>query len=401
VIRRASLVLVLGLIGARALNAQLPEIRGYYLNVPTWSDSAAFAVGGLGDLNRFRLMTKPTYGDFTFQVAYEQLFSWTQNAGGDPGVLFVSVVPGGGEWLDLQWTIENTDHINWAHRFDRLNIQYAPGRLFEFALGRQAISWATTLLFTPADPFVPFDPSDPFREYRAGVDAFRAQMFPSPLSDIDFVVRPTKTRMLGDSVVENLTAALRGRTVWKSWEVSAWAGVLYDEPTAAIGAAGAIGPTAVRTEVELTRDSDTDDLVLRGTLGFDRLVNAWGKDLFLLLEYQHDDFGASGPSEYLTVLQSDAFARGQLQVLGRDEIAAQASYALHPLWGASFLVLWNLNDPSVLVSPAASYSLASDASLSGGIFMGLGDSTGTQEVPIPSEYGIVPVFVYLSVSLFF
>ena len=46
-----------------------------------------------------------------------------------------------------------------------------------------------------------------------------------------------------------------------------------------------------------------------------------------------------------------AFQRGELQVLGRDEILSQAQYQLHPLWSLSFLWFLNLNDPSSLLSP--------------------------------------------------
>ena len=47
----------------------------------------------------------------------------------------------------------------------------------DLIVGRQPVSWATTLFLTPADPFSPFDPADPFREYRGGVDAARLRVY--------------------------------------------------------------------------------------------------------------------------------------------------------------------------------------------------------------------------------
>lgn len=394
--RRTTVLACLALLGgASVARAQLPEIRGYYLNVPTWSDSTSFNVGGFGDLNRLRLMTGPRYAAFGLQVAYEQLLNITQRAGGDlSGIFGDAVVPGGGEWLPLEWTLERSDHLSWRHRFDRLNLSWSPGRAAQLVAGRQAISWATTLFLTPADPFVPFDPSDPFREYRAGIDAVRMQLFPGPLSDIDLVVRAAEYR-----THTTLTALARGRTVWRSWELSGWFGVLHDEAALAVGAVGALGTVAVRGEAEL-RDADRE-LVFRGALGIDGRIDVLGKDLYYVFEYQRDGFGASHPAELVDVVVSDAFIRGELQVLGRDELVAQGSYQIHPLWTLDVLALTNLDDPSLLLTPAASYSLSDEAVARSGLFLGFGDDTATLERPIPSEYGLVPAFVYLSATIFF
>ncbi|NIN71695.1 MAG: hypothetical protein GTO46_07140 [Gemmatimonadetes bacterium] len=393
--RRATLALLLTLLGAADSHAQkLPEVRGYYLNVPLWSDSTQFAIGGFGDLQRLRLMTEPALGPLDLDVAYEHLLSYSQRAVSAPvGSIIGGLTPGGGEWLDLQWTIEESDHWLWRHRFDRISLRYA-GDAFEATVGRQTISWATTLFLTPADPFMPFDPADPFREYRGGVDAIRFQAFPSALSDIDLVLRMSET-----GVGETLTALARGRTVWRGWELSAWAGALHESAAAAAGAAGSIGPIALRAELSV-RD-EADDLVFRGTIGADTRVAAFDRDLYLVLEYQHDDFGAAGSAELLGVVFSDPLARGEMQVLGRDEVAAQAAFQAHPLLGTTLLVLCNLNDPSALIFPGASYSLSNEVTLQAGIYLGIGDGTPESLFEIPSEYGIVPTTVYLSLTAFF
>ena len=135
-------------------------------------------------------MSKPAFSDFSFGIAYEQLLTVRQ-LGLLDGIL-TNAVPRGGEWLDLQWTIKENRHFLWRHRFDRLNFGWTPTDATEITVGRQAMSWATTLFLTPGDPFIPFDPADPFREFRAGVDALRLRIYPGPLSELDFVARPTK-----------------------------------------------------------------------------------------------------------------------------------------------------------------------------------------------------------------
>jgi hypothetical protein len=340
-------------------------------------------------------MLNPAAGSTALEIAYEQLVTYSERAGsGLAGSIVEGLTPGGGEWLDLQWTLRRSRHWLWRHRFDRLNLKYAAGDLLDVTLGRQTISWATTLFLTPADPFAPFDPADPFREYRAGVDALRLQAFTGTLTDIDLALRLSDT-----AAGTTVTALGRGRSVWKGWELSAWAGVLHDEPAAAVGAAGSVGQAALRGEASL-REED-GDLAIRGTLGVDTRVTAFDRDLYLVFEYQHDDFGASGAEALVGVVQSGPFARGELQVLGRDEIAGQAAYRVHPLLDIGLMTLWNLNDGSALIIPNAAYSASNEVTLQAGAFLGFGDDTTDGPLGLPSEYGIVPAIAYVSVSAFF
>jgi hypothetical protein len=325
-------------------------------------------------------------------VAYEQAVTFRQNRRDNDQV---GLVPGGGEWLDLQWTIADEDHVLWRHRFDRLNLSWRPSERVELVAGRQTVSWATTLFLTPADPFTPFDPADPFRVFRAGVDAIRARIYPNALSEIDFVVRPTKN----DHVGEELTVLGRGLTTLGGWEVSGWAGSLYGEASGAFAAAGSLGAFAVRGEGVLRRLDERT--VFRGSLGVDRYLSVGDKDMFLVFEYQHDGLAAGSAEEYPRLFRTDPFVRGELQVLGRDETAFQVSYQIHPLWGIATLALWNLNDKSVLLTPSFSYSLSNEASVAGGVFFGFGEAEPTQARPLPSEYGLAGTTGYASVSVYF
>ena len=139
----------------------------------------------------------------------------------------------------------------------------------------------------------------------------------------------------------------------------------------------------------------------RGSLGLDRILQVGGRDLFVVLEYQRDGLAAAGPSAYLDILQSPEFQRGELQVLGRDEAVLQASYQFHPLWSVGGLWLWNLNDRSALLAPSVAYSAGNEVSISGGIYIGLGESAITLERPLPSEFGLAGTTGFASLSWFF
>ena len=367
-------------------------MSGYVQSVPFASGSTTFSESNVSSFNRFRLTAEPAFKNLTASVAFEHIATFRQRS--TPIGFGVGVVPSGGEWFDLQQTITEEQHVRWEHRFDRLRVGWSPTDAVELSGGRQAVSWGTTLFLTPADPFSPFSPADPFREFRAGVDAARVRINPTPLSEVDLVVRPTKT-----GAGEEMTALGRGLMTVKNWELSGWGGTLYGDPVGSAAAAGAVGALAVRGEAVVRNVAGR--VAFRGAIGIDRLLRVNGRDLFVLGEYQHDGLGAASVEEYLGVLLSEPFTRGELQVLGRDETVVQVSYQLHPLWGVAGLWLWNLNDRSILLSPSMSYSASEEANVTAGLFFGLGDDKITPDRQLPSEYGLAGATAYLSMSWFF
>jgi hypothetical protein len=381
--------------GGATLHAQSSWLSGYIQTAPLFSGETELAPSNVSDFNRFRLSIDPDLGPFSVEVAYEHAVSFRQRDV-TPG-FGLGGVQGGAEWWKLQGTITSSDqeHVVWVHRFDRLNVGVSPADAVDLRVGRQTISWGTTAFLSPADPFVPFIPADPFRLYRAGVDAVRVRMYPGPLSEIDLVVRPTDT-----DVGEEVTALGRGLTTVQNWELSGWGGTLYGDIAGAFGAAGGFGAWAVRTEAVIREIDGT--IIGRGTIGIDRaFFFANGRTLAVGWEYQRDGLGAASPSDYLGILRSPEFRRGEFQVIGRDETVFNGSYQLSPLWTAGSFVLWNLNDDSVLVAPSVAYNAGDNTSVTSGLFFGFGDTEITAARPLPSEYGLAGFTGYVSLSWFF
>ena len=101
------------------------------------------------------------------------------------------------------------------------------------------------------------------------------------------------------------------------------------------------------------------------------------------------------------MLGSEPYRRGEMQALGRDELAAQASWQAHPLVALTWLTLWNLRDGSALHSPAVAISATAWLDVRGGAYLATGDDALSPLAAPGSEYGLVPPVGYVSVAAFF
>jgi hypothetical protein len=371
--------------------AQFGPVDGYYLHAAAASESSLFSASGVIDVQRLRLMTRPTWGAARFDIAWETTLSLRSDELA-LGRGFEGTEPAA-PWLDLQGHLVDRRRVEWTHGLDRMNVALQAGPRTRLTVGRQPISWATTLYFTPADPFVPFDPTDPFREYRAGVDALRGVLFTGPFSELDAVIRPAPAPSGG----ETWTALLRGQRLVAGWDVSAWGGLLHDEAAGAVAAAGSLGEWGLRGEGSL-RSTD-DGTVLRAALGVDRLFDLMDRDLRAVLEFQRDGFGAARATDLLDTALSAPAARGELSVLGRDALMTNVGWRVTPLIEVSLLSLVSLQDGSSLLSPGLNWSLADEVSLRLGAFAGIGPAAG--EAQLRSEHGATPLIGFGALSVFF
>ena len=380
----------------RPTAAQQPGLSGYYLNVATHVGESVLGPAGASDVQRLRLMWNASPGPVRLDAAYEQTLTLRQ-AGAPGAQLFTAAgTVSGGDWLSLDGELHSGKHAEWQHRLDRLSARVDLGQNADLTVGRQPMSWATTLVLTPADPFSPFDPADPFREYRIGVDAARLRYYRGAFTQFEVVARPAR---VGER--ETLTLLGRASTNAAGWDVGGWAGVVHDTFGAAALLSGAVGLWALRAEVA-ARDLE-GRTVARGAIGLDRTFLVADRDLYVVIEYQHDGLGATSPDELLTAATSRAFAQSEMQVLGRDTGVLQLSCALHPLVSASALWLGSLRDGSFLVSPGLSYSATESLALRLGAFFGVGEDPVAQDLipTLRSEYGALPGVLFVSANWFF
>lgn len=376
--------------------AQLPGLSGYYLNVVTRVEGSPLGPAGASGVQRLRVMWNASTGPLRVDAAYEQTLTLRQ-AGAEGARLFTATgTESGGDWLSLGGEIESSARMAWRHRVDRLGVRMDLGASADLVVGRQPVSWATTLFLTPADPFSPFDPADPFREYRVGVDAARLRVYRGAFTQFELVARPAR---IGER--ETLTVLGRASSNHQGWDYGVWAGSLHGAFGGAAFVSGSVGLWALRAE-GVVRDVD-GRAVARGAIGMDRTFAVAGRDLYLVVEAQRDGLGATSPGELLAVARSREFAQGEMQALGRETGAVQLSYAVHPLVSASGLLLGSPRDGSLIVSPGVSWSASESVAVRAGAYFGVGEGVvvdGTDVKP-GSEFGALPRVVFGSLNWFF
>lgn len=380
--------------------AQPSALSGYYLNL--WTRVGSSALGGPSNgsaFQRLRLMWDGGSGPALVDLAYEHALTFREP--GTLGAQLFTAAAGStsnGDWLMLDGEINAGEGALWRHRIDRLSLRFDLGPNADFVVGRQPISWGNTLVLTPADPFSPFDPADPFREYRIGIDAARLRYYAGAFTQFEFVARPA---LAGPGGKRTLSLLARATTNHRGWDLGTWAGTVHDTFGAAAFLTGAVGLWAARTEV-VVRHID-DRVALRGSVGMDRTFSLGGREVYLVVEYQHDGLGAASRDDLLKVATSRAFAQGEMQVLGRDVGALQLSYRLHPLLSASNLILGSLRDGSFLLGPGLGYSATESVGVRLGAFLGVGEGAWLEGFSprLGSEFGAIPRVLFLSTNFFF
>ncbi|MCO4747357.1 MAG: hypothetical protein KC912_21335 [Proteobacteria bacterium] len=328
------------------------------------------------------------------------------------------------EVLKLTYTPDLGSGMVFQGRVDRLVLSAKLPHV-DVALGRQPISFGTGYFFTPMDLVNPFHPATIDTEYKPGVDALRIDAYAGVSSKMTLAVAYAGDDVLigeeadtDDDIVEDLVLAASGQATVGVSDILGFAGLVHGEPVFGLGTISAIGPIGVHAEATLTLPKD-DDVFVRGVAGAD-----WrpGQTTTLMGEFYVQSFGAIEPADYLDITSNPRFLRGELWQMGRYYAALSVSQEITSLIMGNVAVIGNLTDPSGLVVAGLSWSVADNAALGAGAYIGAGKkpelvdlsldmSSGTPSIAMPtddvlaesvqSEFGLYPKSFYLQMKTYF
>ncbi len=302
------------------------------------------------------------------------------------------------------------EQVQGAAGLDRLalTLDLPPLRL---RLGRQAVNYSVTNIFTPNDFFAPFSATAINKVYKPGVDALRASYAPGPLSAVDLVAAlgadaggeaswaGSALLLRGAATRWGMTGALLGGKLAGRWAVGATL-------------QGEVGPLGLRGEGNLSLpDADGDGALDRdeglrrqvqgaAALGLDTRL-AW-RNVTLGVEAFFSSAGAAYPAAYAWALPWPDDPPYQ----GRFYVGALAAGDLLPILRASAVALLNAQDLSGLLLLSLSYSIADEADCVAGVMSPWGAGLaaappGASAASPGSEFGALPLTVFLETRFYF
>jgi hypothetical protein len=313
--------------------------------------------------------------------------------------------------VDLSWAaLEGANHTI-SGRMDRMWISFRVPH-FDFTVGRQPVYFGSAFFFTPMDLVSPFSPVVIDREYKPGIDSARADIYIGMSGKISIVAAHAGSWDLEGSIL----AAHGGFTVGV-FDLGFFAGEIYKSTVFGFDFSGALGPVAVYGEATVTLEKDETPFV-RAVVGANHRFDI---GLSLMGEFYVQSLGGADPEDYLALTATDRFQRGELWAMGRYYGALTLTYELTPLINVSAFVVANLRDPSFLVGPSLSWSVADNVELAAGLYLALGKrpdemdemdflnedfTVKTEEeilasIPVNSEFGLSPSMAYLNMKVYF
>jgi hypothetical protein len=340
------------------------------------------------------------------QLAYEQRARWLSGGGtglAATGAFLPSTAKAPFRIEQLDWEIAADDDFAYRHEIDRAFVALHPA-WGEVTVGRQAIGMGRGVIFSAVDLFAPFSPLEVDREWRRGVDAFRAEYQLTATSSAELI------GVFGNSWGQS---AVLGRLRGYVGDVdgSLILGKYTEDFLIGTVVSATVGDAEVHGELALFDTPDAqpdgtlwlgDDVVTKAVLGSSYTFNI-GNGLTALAEYHYSGFGVKDISDALVRLQDPdflrRFLRGNTQILGRQALAGQLSYPFNNAITGTFLVLGSPTDGSGVLAPSLRLDLQDNVTLTGSCFVPWGREPKAGQ--LRSEYGATPASLFLQASIYY
>ena len=356
-------------------------------------------------LGNLRLTWEPTWGQWSFQ------FHYVLAAEDGPTVALgraeaglISQPPA--TLLDLTDTFVN--HGPWiaSQRIDRLAITYTTPDLV-VRVGRQALTWGSGFVFRPMDLFDPFGPTATDTEFKPGVDMLYVQRLFADGSDLQFILAPRPARADGPVTADASSIALHFDTTVLGHHTTLMLARDHGDWVAALGVNGSLGGATWNLEAVPTM-LKAGGVRVSGIANISDAVTLFSRNATVFAEYFHNGFGVAGQPFDLASLPPDLvdrLARGQVFDTRRDYLASGWTLEVTPLLDLSPSLIVDLNDGSVLVLVAGTYSLSDNVTLAAGVQAPIGRArTEFGGLPLTATSPVVlapPGQIYLQLRRYF
>lgn len=385
------------ILGLSSIASAEVNVTGYVKSFAVAQDEISNPVFSADKLyqsqNSARIMLEGFSGRTIWQVHYEASPVFVSNQL-NTGLPTFNVVGDNYRLTDLDTTLshDDTDKNQIYQNLDRFNVQVQLDA-GDLTIGRQAISFGSARIINPTDVFLPFDVRTFNTEYRNGVDAVRFQRPFGDLGEIDIGL------VLGDGADRETSAAFLQVRTNRNGKDYHFALIEYAEQTlVGLGLQSALGNFGFWMEAAYV--SGEDDYT-RFSTGLDY---SFSENTFGQIEYHYNGAGSDNSRDYLNNLDTVAYQRGGVFLLGEEYLMPNFSVLLSPLWSVSFLAIYNLSDKSAFASVSGEYNIAENFYMDFGYYHFIGDDLALSpngKPQLQSEYGPNPNTLYTSIRYYF
>ncbi|UCG06405.1 MAG: hypothetical protein JSV83_21265 [Desulfobacterales bacterium] len=310
--------------------------------------------------------------------------------------------------MDLTDIVSEDDGYFLVQRLDRLylalNQDWGTVRI-----GRQAITWGNGFIFNPMDLFNPFPPTAVDRDYKVGDDMVNAQFADPNIGDVQLLYVIRRDPDDRDVKTSQASLAAKAHVALGTTEFNIMGAKHFKDAVVGVGSLGYLKDAAWRVNATWTFLDDNgkngrgDYLSL--VTNIDYSWTWWQKNFYGFIEYYYNGLGQNNyAGALLNPDVSERLARGELFVLGQNYFCGTLQAELHPLVNVYFTAINNLEDPSGILQPRATWDITQNMQITGGanIYYGANSTEfGGFTVPGPDLRSKAPDSAYLWLIYYF
>jgi hypothetical protein len=304
---------------------------------------------------------------------------------------------------------ENIGSYGIYHNLDRLFVSYKTG-FADFFFGRQTIAWGSARVVNTTDILSPFTFNELDTEERRGVDALRVRIPIGNMDELDLGY------VFGrDLKFKHSAFFIRGKVYVKKTDLSFLLLGFQEnlliglDISRSLGGAGFWCEGAYVLTDFFKRENASglpkEENYFRASMGLDYNFN---KKLYGFFEYHFNSAGKRKSELYPEFLGSSAFNKGSVYLMGKQYLNLGVTYQITPLIPFEGLLIFNLIDGSLILSPTLEYNIAENMYLSAGAYVGVGKqpvlagcSCSGFHFNFSSEFGSYPSIFFTSFRIYF
>jgi hypothetical protein len=288
--------------------------------------------------------------------------------------------------FDLTWTVDTGSEHQILHRLDRLVLDYR-GADWGVAVGRQAVSWGSGIVFQPLDLFAPFAPTTVDRDYKPGEDVLVVDRLFADGSDLQ-VLSVFRRDEAGRADADAGSLGARWHRAFGAGEIEWLGGRHVGDTVLGVSIRHPAGGAMVRAEA-LATETESGERYISALLNMDYSLAFRGRNVYVFGELYRNGFGVASDRVDLARLPARLqvrLRRGEVFNLQRHYAALGGTVEWHPLVTQSLTLISSLDDGSVLAQGELRWSASDALRVDVGALVSMGnrgDEFGALPVPGP------------------